>query len=178
MAANQEGYFTTRQAQEAGYSAQLLAHHVAAEKMVHTRRGIYRLAHFPPGEQEDLVVVWLWSEVEGIFSHQTALALHGLSDVLPARIHLTLPGAWRRRRLRVPSGVTIHHADVDSAERAWLGVVPVTSPSRTLSDCAKANLPPELLRQALNQAMNRGLIARASARQIERALQPFEGGAP
>ena len=32
----------------------------------------------------------------GVFSHDTALALHELSDALPARAHLTLPASWRR----------------------------------------------------------------------------------
>jgi hypothetical protein len=34
------------------------------------------------------------------YRSQTALALHGVSDVLPAKIHLTLPLSWRRRRFR------------------------------------------------------------------------------
>lgn len=177
VAATQEGYFTTQQAAAVGYSPQLLAHHIGAEKMVHVRRGIYRLVHFPAGEHEDLVVVWLWSEAMGVFSHQTALALHGLSDVLPARVHLTLPTSWRRRRLRVPKGVALHYADIGRSERSWIGVVPVTSPARTLSDCVEAHLSPELLRQGLDQAAARGLIGKAHARKIERALQPFEKGA-
>ncbi len=43
------------------------------------RRGVYRLVHFPVGDHEDLTAVWLWSEREGVFSHETALALHDLS---------------------------------------------------------------------------------------------------
>jgi len=48
---------------------------------------------------------WLWSEQAGVISHQTALSLHGLSDVLPAQAHLTLPAAWSKRRFRVPPDV-------------------------------------------------------------------------
>jgi len=43
-----------------------------------------------------------------VTSHHTALSLHGLSDVLPAHVHLTVPDAWRQRRLRVPAGIVIH----------------------------------------------------------------------
>ncbi len=77
----QEGYFTTRQAAEAGYSSQLLLKHLRAGRVVRMRRGIYRLVHFPAGEHEELVIAWLWSKLAGVVSHQTALALHGLSDV-------------------------------------------------------------------------------------------------
>lgn len=101
-AAAQEGYFTTQQAVEAGYSPQLLLHHVRNGRARRVRRGIYRLVHFPAGRHEELVVAWLWTERAGIFSHQTALALHGLSDALPAKVHLTLPSEWRARRLRIP----------------------------------------------------------------------------
>jgi len=117
------------------------------------QRGIYRLVHFPVGEHEELVTAWLWPEQAGVVSHQTALSLHGLSDVLPAQVHLTLPDAWRRR-FRVHAGVVLH-ADVAPEERAWFGPVPATSASRTLSDCAKSGLSPELLRQAAQQALRR-----------------------
>ena len=61
MAGSQQGYFTTRQAAEAGYSSQLLLKHIHAGRVVRIQRGIYRLVHFPPGEHEDLVTAWLWS---------------------------------------------------------------------------------------------------------------------
>src|SRR5262245_52567641 len=111
-AAGQEGLFTTQQAAQAGYSPQLLVHHVRTGKVLRVHRGIYRLVHFPAGEHEELVANWLWSEQAGVVSYQSALALHGLSDVLPAQVHLTLPAAWRRRRFRVPADVVLHHADV------------------------------------------------------------------
>jgi predicted transcriptional regulator of viral defense system len=175
VAAGQEGLFTTQQAAEAGYSPQLLVHHTHGGRVVRVRRGVYRLVHFPAGEHEDLVAAWLWSERAGILSHQTALALHELSDVLPAHIHLTLPNAWRRRRFRVPSGVELHHADVPSAERAWFGAVPTTNPRRTLNDCAREGLSPDLLRQAAQQALRRGLVTRREIRAVADALTPFGG---
>ena len=174
-AAGQEGLFTTQQAAEAGYSPQLLVHHVRTGRVVRVHRGIYRLVHFPAGEHEELVTAWLWSERTGVVSHQTALALHGLSDALPANIHLTLPGAWRRRRFRVPAGVVLHYADVPSEDRAWFGAVPTTSPRRTLRDCAREGISPELLRQAAQQALRRGLVTRSELREVKEALEPFGG---
>ena len=55
---------------------------------------MYRLVEFPTGEHEDLVIAWLWSDRAGVFSHDTALALHNLSDALPAHLHMTLPATW------------------------------------------------------------------------------------
>src|SRR4029079_969576 len=117
-AASQSGYVTTQQAAEAGYSSQPLLKHLRAGRIRRSRRGMYRLVHFPEGEHDELTVVWLWFERGGVFSHQTALALHELSDALPWQTHLTLPADWRRRRFRVPGGVVLHHADVPTSDRA------------------------------------------------------------
>ncbi|MEC7523376.1 MAG: type IV toxin-antitoxin system AbiEi family antitoxin domain-containing protein [Myxococcota bacterium] len=178
IAAAQDGLFTTQQAAEAGYSPQLLAHHLRGGRMVRVRRGVYRLVHFPAGDHEDLTVVWLWSEQAGVFSHQTALALHDLSDVLPARVHLTLPAAWRKRRLRVPDGVVLHYGDIAKTERSWFGPVPVTAPLRTLEDCAAEHVSPELLRGAALDALHRGLVARDELAAVEAAMEPFGGVSP
>ena len=175
IAAAQEGLVTTRQAAAIGYSPQLLVHHVHAGRLERVRRGIYRLVHFPPGEHEDLVVVWLWSEQAGVFSHQTALSLHGLSDVLPSRVHLTLPDDWQKRRFRVPKGVVLHYADISRSDRSWFGAVPVTSVRVSLNDCARAHLSPELLRQGALEALQRGLVARKDIPEVMKALKPFGG---
>ena len=171
----QDGLFTTQQAAEAGYSPQLLVHHVHGGRVLRVRRGIYRLAHYPAGTQEELVAAWLWSERAGVVSHETALSLHGLSDALPSHLHLTLPSDWRQRRFRVPADVVLHYADIPSEDRAWSGAVPTTNPRRSLNDCASAGLSPELLRQAAQQALYRGLVVKAELGSVEQALAPFGG---
>ena len=175
IATAQEGSFTTKQAAEAGYSPQLLIKHIRARRISRMRRGIYRLVHFPAGEHEDLIAAWLWSDQAGVISHHTALALHDLSDALPSKVHLTLPQAWRRRRLRVPPGVVIHHANVPPDDLAWFGAAPTTNPRRTLNDCAREALAPDLLRHAAQQAIRRGLVARAELCDVDEALRPFGG---
>jgi predicted transcriptional regulator of viral defense system len=158
-AAAQEGYFTLRQAAGAGYSPQLLIKHLKSGKLHRARRGMYRLAHFPPGEHEDLVTIWLWSEQAGVFSHETALALHELSDAMPALVHLTLPSAFRSwSRRHILEGVVLYFDDVKENERAWMGPIPLTSPLRTLDDCIRANVSPEFVVDAAEQAVKRGLI--------------------
>ena len=168
IASAQEGYFTTQQASDAGYSSPLLYKHIKAGRISRARRGVYRLVHFPAGEHEELAIVWLWSEQAGVFSHQTALALHELSDALPSKIHITLPASWTARRLRTPPGVIVHHADVPKSDRTWFGPVPATSPRRTLIDAA-GDVSPELLQQATRQATRRGLVAKRDLAEVRRA---------
>ena len=170
IAQSQSGYFTTGQAAIAGYSPQLLRKYLGNGRVVRVRRGIYRLVHFPASEHEDLVVAWLWTEQVGVFSHETALALHDLSDALPAKIHMTIPASWRRRRLRVPTGLVLHYADLGDSDRAGFSAVPITSARRTLRDCLEANVSPELVRQAVLQARRRGLISEEDGAELNAAL--------
>lgn len=171
-AAAAAGYVDAAAAHDAGFSNQLLRYYVNAGRLERAARGIYRLVHFPASDHEDLVVVWLWSKREGVFSHETALALHELSDAMPALHHLTLPSAHAARRLRVPDGVRLHYADLDAEEIGWIGAVPVTSPRRTLRDCVDAAVSPDLVEQAAEQAMRRGLLRRT---EVERVLREERG---
>ncbi|HSK75670.1 MAG TPA: type IV toxin-antitoxin system AbiEi family antitoxin domain-containing protein [Thermoanaerobaculia bacterium] len=170
VAQAQSGYFTTEQAATAGYSPQLLRKYLDNGRIARVRRGIYRLVHFPASEHEDLVVAWLWAEQAGVFSHETALALHDLSDALPAKVHMTLPASWQRRRLRVPPGLVLHYTDIGNADRTGFSAVPITSPRRTLRDSIEANVSPELVRQAVLQARRRGLISEKDGAELNAAL--------
>ena len=178
LAASQEGLFSTAQAAQAGYSPQLLQKHLHAGRVRRVRRGVYRLVHFPPGEHEDLAAVWLWADRAGVFSHETALSLHGLSDVLPVRVHLTVPADWSRRRLRVPQGVVLAYADIPKGDRAWVGPVQVTAVRRTLADCLASGVAPDLVQQAIQQAAERGLVPRAELARLARPGRGPERRAP
>lgn len=171
----QAGHFTTAQAAQAGYSGPLLHKHRHAGRIRRVQRGIYRLVHYPPTEHEEFAAHWLWSDRAGVFSHQTALALHGLSDLLPTRVHLTLPKSWASRRLRIPEGLVLHFSDLPRRSRSWAGPVPITVPARTLEDCAAIGLAPDLLRQAAREAVNRGLVARTALSGVRAALRAFGG---
>jgi predicted transcriptional regulator of viral defense system len=176
VAVSQEGYFTTAQAADAGYSSQLLSEQIPAGRIERCwRLGIYRFVDFPAGDHEDLIVEWLWSERAGVFSHQTALARYDLSDVLPARTYMTLPAEWRDRGLLVSGEIVVHYDDVPLDDRVWFGPVPITSPRRTLEDCARGHLSPDLLRQAARQALSRGLVVLEQLPEVEKALAPFGG---
>jgi hypothetical protein len=157
VANGQSGHFTARQAADAGFSPQLLHKHVQSGNLEHVERGIYRITRFPPSEHEDLVVLWLWSGQEAVFSHETALQLHELSDALPAMVHLTMPTSTSRRK-RVPEGTVIHLAAIAPGEREWLGPVPVTKPARSVLDVAAAHGDAALVAQAIDQGIRGNLF--------------------
>jgi len=165
----QSGFFTSSQAAAAGYSGRLLSHHAQWRHIERVGRGIYRLVHFPQvSDAEDLVVHWLWSGRAGVFSHETALQLHQLSDAMPALAYLTLPRAWARRRLRVPAGLVLQYDDIEQQDRQSVRGVIATTPARTVNDCARANVLPDLVQQAVREGLERGLFTES---QIELARE-------
>jgi len=176
LAVSQAGYFTTAQAAEVGVSPELLIHHLKRGRIERARRGIYRVRHLPAQEDEQLVELWLWSGQEGVFSHETALALYDLSDALPSQVEMTVPAAWGRRRLRVPEVLRLHYADVSERERGWVGHVPVTTPLRTLRDCVAAAVAPDLVRQAVEEGIARGRFGEEEVAEVVAWLDDFGAG--
>jgi predicted transcriptional regulator of viral defense system len=165
VALNQRGYFTVMQAREAGFSRQLLRKHVQAGRIHSELYGVYRLTVFPHQEHDELVGMWLWTEGAGVFSHETALMLYQLSDVLPAHVHMTVPYAWRRRPL-MPTFLVLHRGQLPESDRTWVGSVPVTTAGRAIRDVFDAGLDPALIAQAIAEGKARKLLANSDVRGI------------
>ncbi len=170
VASLQAGYFTTRQAEASGFSRPLLHYHVKANRFERRAHGLYRLVHYPMSQDEELVVAWLWTQKRGVFSHETALMLSELSDALPAKLHMTAPAAWRTRRILVPLGIVMHFADLSKDEIQWHGLVQVTTPLRTLLDCARDGVDPCLVEQAIDQMHARRLVPKDELARAFRAI--------
>lgn len=187
----QGGFFTARQARDAGYEDNVHTYHVRSGNWIREARGVYRLARFPPPSRPDLMVWQLWSrnrqdEPQGVFSHATALTLHDLSDVMPAKLDMTVPPGFRRMAA-IPGVLRLRHGRLDEREIQTIESVRVTTPLRTLIDViAEGVIAPELQVEAVDQALRRGLVmrrqlegARVSTRarqRIDRILKQVPGG--
>jgi predicted transcriptional regulator of viral defense system len=169
FAAHQGGFFTARQAREAGYEDNVHSYHVRSRNWIRETRGVYRLSQFPLPSRPDLMVWQLWSrnrrdEPLGVFSHATALALHELSDVMPAKLDMTVPPGFRRMAA-IPEVLRLHRARLADRDIQTIDGVRVTTPLRTLLDViAEGAIAQELLAQAVDQALRRGAVMR---RQLE-----------
>ncbi|MFA5138877.1 MAG: type IV toxin-antitoxin system AbiEi family antitoxin domain-containing protein [Elusimicrobiota bacterium] len=165
----QQGYFTARQAALAGIDPRNHPYHVQAGNWVREGRGIYRLALFPPADRPDLVAGSLWSMnrkgvAQGAFSHETALSICELSDAMPHKLHMTVPPGFRRSA-PAPNGLVLHRGNLDKADIESRQGYRVTTPLRTLADLAQeGRFPPDLLRQAVREAVDRGLLRLSAVR--------------
>ena len=163
IAASQGGYFTAAQARVAGYTYRQQHYHSSRGNWLRIDRGLFRLRDFPPGEREDLIRWSLWSRdqkgmPQAVVSHDTALTVHDLSDIMPERVHLTVPRGFRKR---VPAGCILHHGSLAEEEIEPRPGYSVTTPLRTLIDVAGSALSQEHLDAAVKEALERGLVRRS-----------------
>ena len=106
--------------------------------------------------------MWLAMGAErAVVSHESALELHGLSDVLPNTVHLLVDRGDRGvRRLR---GVTLHTTKaLEPSEVVLRDGIRVTAPVRSIFDAASAGTAPEQIEMAARQALDEGLVTRRS----------------
>jgi predicted transcriptional regulator of viral defense system len=160
-ASAQHGYFTTAQAHDCGFSRALLSHTTKSGKYIRIHRGLYRLRDYPSFPREDVVAAWLALGKEAaVVSHESALDLLELSDVIPHAIHLTVPRT--KRNLPNLPGVKIHtttrpFTPLDVVTRDGMRL---TSAGRTILDAAEWGTAPEQIEMAIQQAIARGLVTR------------------
>lgn len=162
VASAQSGYFTARQAREASFSKEDLKHHVRSGRFVRIKRGLYRFKQYPPSPQDHVVEAWLAAVAAGapaVVSHETALRLHNLSDVVPESVHLLVPRKYRRIAGRLPRGITVHTsvAPPPRNDIVTVGPVRVTAPARSIVDAADAGTAPDQILLAVRQALDQGL---------------------
>ncbi|MBF0217887.1 MAG: hypothetical protein HQL30_12970 [Candidatus Omnitrophica bacterium] len=160
VASLQQGYFTAQQAVRAGFSYRMHSHYKQSGQWLEIDRGVFRLAQFPNSPDEDHVRWSLWSrdrkgEPQAVFSHDSALAIHGLSDIMPSKIHLTVPSGFRKR---TPKGCVIHKGRVSPDEKEQREGFFVTTPLRTIIDSAESSLSVDYLQQAIEEACDKGMF--------------------
>lgn len=170
IAEEQNGYVTAAQAAAVHVGKGTLAKMARRGVLERVSWGVYRLSRFPSSPLDQYVEASLWPlSARGVVSHESALAVYGLSDVSPTKIHVTVPRSVRVRR-RLPAGLVVHRADLDPADAQVHEGVPVTTPERTIRDCHAAHLGPALVRQAIRDGRRTGHLRVAQAEKLEREL--------
>jgi predicted transcriptional regulator of viral defense system len=179
IAVGQQGYFTSSQAREAGVSGDLVKYHARTGRFIRVYRGVYRFRDYPPSPREEVAAAWLAVGKDiAVVSHESALDLLDLTDVIPYGIHITVPRSERSVR-RLP-GVRLHTTtkELDPEDVQTIDGVRVTAPVRSILDTATSGLSPEHVEVAVAQALGRGLTtsqelsqaARTRSRRVQRMV--------
>lgn len=147
------GIVTTTQVTEAGIPRRCLSAMVKSGAIYRVDRGIYAL----PDVWEDELFFVQYRFAKGIFSHETALYLHGMTDRTPIRYTMTFPFGYNTGSVK-KQGIL---AKLSTEETYDLGIITMHSPGgnpinvynieRTLCDIVKSRHRADI--QVINQAM-------------------------
>lgn len=96
MARENNGYISSAQVTSAGMPRRLLAEAVAAGELVQVERGLYAL----PDTWGDELYITQHRFSRGIFSDETALYLHGMTDRAPFSLTMTFPRSYNANAVR------------------------------------------------------------------------------
>jgi predicted transcriptional regulator of viral defense system len=107
--------------------------------------------------------------VKGVLSHATALDLWDVSDVNPARIHITVPRAHRPQRA-LPGAYVIHREDLAPGDVDAIEGVPIVTLAGAIRECAADHAGLDLLEQAVRAGAARGLLDRKQTAELRREL--------
>lgn len=182
LAAQQSGYFTAAQALTAGYSYPAQRYHVHRGNWAQVDRALFRLRDWPASEHEQLVRWTLWTRGRAVVSHETALSVHGLGDVNPSRVHLTVPPGFRQET----PGAVLHRGELPDADVWEQEGYRITTPLRSVLDVAAGDVAVDQLATLIDDALRKGVFTRRmlleradelgahAALRIERALQQID----
>lgn len=96
IAGKQNGYVTSSQVTSLGIPRRLLTDAVESGELVQVARGLYAL----PDTWEDDLFITQHRFARGVFSDETALYLHGLTDRAPFSLTMTLPRSYNTTAAR------------------------------------------------------------------------------
>jgi predicted transcriptional regulator of viral defense system len=164
-AADNFGYLTSEDAHELSVPVGTLNALARRGQIEHVARGIYRLPLIPPGRLDQYMLATLWADGRGRISHESALELYGMSDVNPAKIHVTVPRSYRTHR-EIPSLYVLHHEDLTPSDQGSFEGVAVVSPSKAIRQAHAQHLRRSLLEQAIDDGVRDGRLHRREADQL------------
>jgi predicted transcriptional regulator of viral defense system len=165
IADRQQGYFTIGQARDCGYYDSNVKRYIHSGEWQKIGRGVYRLVRYPMPDRPDLVEWSLWSrnkqgKVQGVWSHETALDLYEVCDIMPSKLHMTVPKNFRKSG-PFPSSLKLYFDDL--GEKDWIEHqgYRVTTLVRTLIDLASSHeMSDDLLEQAVHEGRRQGMLTK------------------
>ena len=163
IADSQNGFFTSCQAVEAGIKRNNHTYYVRKGQWIREWRGVYRLSEYPFRDDQHYSLWGVWSinrkgEMLGVYSYETALSIHELSDVNPNKIHMIVPRSFRRHS-KIPPVLSLHFTSIDRSEYTNYGGYRVAKPYRAIADLIRGhNLSPEFIIQAVKEGIQSGKL--------------------
>ncbi len=166
------GLITTAQVSHAGIPREYLSRLVQAKQLYKLARGIYLL----PDAWEDEMLVLQSKYPKGIFSHETALFLHGFSDRTPNTYVMTFPRgyhskAFKKENFKVKTAIKkVYGLGIEKSKTIFGNLVATYDLEKTLCDVTKGNNACDI--QIVSQAMKK--YSKYKGRNLSKLLEYAE----
>ncbi|MBC3887799.1 abortive phage infection protein [Acetobacterium paludosum] len=147
------GFITASQVTVANIPRRCLTELVNENDLYKIGRGIYAR----PDVWEDEMYILQYRYNKGIFSHETALYLHGMSDRTPIKFQMTFPQGYHSASIKNENIIIkrvipdIYNLGITELKSPWGNILRVYDIERTLCDIVKGNNTSDI--QIVNQAM-------------------------
>ena len=159
LISSQGGYFTAREALKVGYSYRSQKYNLETGEWIKVGFGLYRLSNYPISEYSELIELSFWSrdkndKPQAIISHQSALDVHKLGEIVPTKVCFTAPKAFRKK---IPKNYICYKSTLEKNETEEKEGFKVTTPIRTIIDVAE-KIDLEQLAKVILNAYQKGFI--------------------
>ena len=171
LAVAQHGLVTRRQLGALGFSAKAIEHRVRTARLHRVHQGVFAVGHPCLAPLASEAAALLCAGDNSVLSHDSAAALWGLITA-PSLVSISVIDRHIRRR----PGLCIHRVKtLDIRDVCLHRGFPVTSPARTLLDCAATSLP---LDRLLNEARALKLVKDSEFREAMQRCPRRKGARP
>lgn len=154
LAARQDGYFTTEQAEELGFDAAVARVNSSTGIWTVVERNLYRIADWPHSDLEQFAMWCAWFGGDAVISHQSAAELHGFGHLHPQFVHVS---AFTNLRL-TDTRLAIHRLQLDPRDFESRGTFRLTTPTRTVLDLAAGGISQITLDEVVGDAVAIGRV--------------------
>jgi predicted transcriptional regulator of viral defense system len=169
------GFVTPDNARELGVNPMNLVRMAERGQIERRGTGLYRFPLTPESRLDPYMEATLWPRrTRGVLSHETVLELYELSDVHPAKIHITVPRGYRVRR-EVPPAYRLHHEDLKPDQITLHEGIATVTPEHTIRQAHEAHLGAALIGQAIDQGEQSGRLTARQASGLRRELDIRRG---
>lgn len=177
IADQNDGLLTSKQARNAGILDSVLVRLAQRGRLERIARGVYRITHYPHAKLSQYREAILWAEAshgpeQAVLSHETALAVYGISDGNPSQVHIAVPKSARLRRKR-PAWIAIHRDNLRPADVTLHEGLPMTTVARTITDVLHSSGRSDLVRRAISDAKRERLINDSDTARLRRQVDQF-----
>jgi len=165
-AVDQHGLLTPDDARAVGTTENALrrlAHEGVIARVGFAVYQVPQLAGDPLAQYQEAL---LWLRAPAALTHDTALDLHRLCDINPAKVHVTVDIRHRPRRT-APAWIEIHNGDLKDEDLTWLEGLRIATPARAILDAIATHVGQQFIDQAIETGRQRGVLTQRDLRRIE-----------